>query len=184
MKIEYICDKVASIKKKHSANPFIALENLDCIVLNQPLGTSSTSVKGFCSKHYGVCAVVINDDLPEIMQKIIAAHELGHVILHMDTPGVNLYNEACILDNTSVTERKANFFAAEYLIEDKDVYDAIQYEYSLSQMAAYVKVPIGLLILKLEIMRWYDDSIKEPDYYTHNDFLYDLEIPSAEQIDI
>lgn len=113
-----------------------------------------------------------------------AARDTGHVILHMDTPGVNLYNEACILDNTSVTEREANFFAAEYLIEDKDVYDAIQYEYSLSQMAAYVKVPIGLLILKLEIMRWYDDSIKEPDYYTHNDFLYDLEIPSAEQIDI
>ncbi|MFA6948508.1 MAG: ImmA/IrrE family metallo-endopeptidase [Eubacteriales bacterium] len=68
--------------------------------------------------------IVINSKLPPDERRIVAAHELGHYVLHRE-----LAREAPISDSAMFTvarrhEYEANIFCAELLLDDDDVCSA------------------------------------------------------------
>ena len=65
--------------------------------------------------------VMINSFLPDEEKRIVAAHELGHIILHRKQLKLAPMKDDVLYTMTNSTEYEANLFAADLLVEDDDV---------------------------------------------------------------
>ena len=119
MRNEYIYDKTQKLIKRYKTrDPFKMLDEMNVIV-----GESSNykQLKGFCFMSCKTIYVVISSRLSDEEKRIVAAHELDHIILHKSQLKMapmkddTLYN---MLDNT---EYQANLFAADLLLSDADI---------------------------------------------------------------
>ena len=114
----------------------------------------------FCSdfvKQRGASAIVlgnrvifINSNLSEQMQRMVCAHELGHLLLHRACYG----KEAWVLnhelfDIRDELEYEANVFAANLLIDDAEMFDFLEEGYNVLATASGLGVNVNLLMLKL-----------------------------------
>lgn len=177
MTYEYICSQVARLRRKY---PGYTLEEIldakHIIVLYQPLGTDPDAIKGFylynCRKH----VITINSDLPEILQLIILVHELGHVILHRGS-GIKCFHEVTLFDESSLMEKDANLFAAEFLLSDEEVLDALNADCTFFAAAAKLNVPAEMLDFKFRIMKWRGYKMMEAPIMADSNFLKDIYIP-------
>lgn len=87
--------------------------------------------------------IFISDDLSIEEEKIVIAHELGHLILH--THLSTSYYTSNHLQSKSKLEVQANKFAAELLIPDNvEIYEGM----TTKQLACYLKVSEELVKLK------------------------------------
>ena len=122
MSIEYICCKTAEIIKKYDeSDPFRLAKDMKCLVLNEPMGSSETSCKGFFIRKNRINTIVLNSDLPLDIRRIVLAHEIGHVVLHRKSVNMCRFHEHSLYDNTSMYEYEANIFASELLLDDDEV---------------------------------------------------------------
>lgn len=60
-----------------------------------------------------------------MLERILIAHELGHAVLHTKIAMMKGFQEMEVLDGRSQDEDEANFFAAELLLEDKEVLECL-----------------------------------------------------------
>lgn len=82
-----ICESVHMLKKKYDeTDPFKLCKAMGIILLLQPMGKHEGAIKGFYMKCKRIRTITVNSDLPEIIQKIIVAHELGHATIHAGRP--------------------------------------------------------------------------------------------------
>lgn len=65
--------------------------------------------------------VMLSSFLSEEEKRIVAAHELGHVILHRTQLKMAPMSDNRLYNMINETEYQANLFAADLLIEDQDV---------------------------------------------------------------
>ena len=91
--------------------------------------------------------IVINSDLSRELQRVICAHELGHAVLHNDVAGVKDFHDFSMFNMNSQRENEANIFAAELLLEDEDVYTALNEDTTFFQVAADICVQLSFLTL-------------------------------------
>lgn len=96
---------------------------MKCLVLNEPMGNSETSCKGFFMCKNRINTIVLNSDMPYEIQRIVLAHELGHVVLHRKSVNMCRFH-----DKTSSYEYEANIFAFELLLDDDEVINLSYYE--------------------------------------------------------
>ena len=64
--------------KYQTTDPYDICTSMDIQVIKRPMGASAQSCKGFFLVSSRCKLIVINSDLPESIQRIIIAHELGH----------------------------------------------------------------------------------------------------------
>ena len=138
MKNNYIYDCVADlIDKYNTSNPFELMDLLDI----QCCSSNLDALKGYCVIIHGIKYVAINEMLSPQERKIVAAHELGHILLHSDKLKAAAHHEMNIYDMADKTEYQANLFAADLLIDDEDVEDlARSDEMDYFTMAQYLSV--------------------------------------------
>lgn len=87
--------------------------------------------------------IFISDDLSPDEEKIVLAHELGHLILHTHL-STSYYSENHLQVKSKI-EIQANKFAAELLIPDNvEIYEGM----TTKQLACYLKVSEELVKLK------------------------------------
>lgn len=87
MSSKCIRDTVNKVKAKYQeSDPYRLAAAMHIIVKKLPLGTDPNCCKGFCMRECRKTCIVINSDLPEIIQQIILIHEIGHALLHQKTP--------------------------------------------------------------------------------------------------
>ena len=134
-------------------DPFLILSYLNVDVR---FSSSYKDLKGFSMICMRSCYVMINSNLTDEEQRVVAAHELGHIILHKATLSKGHIRDFALYDSTSLEEREANAFAAELLIDDADVLEFIE---SSPEEAADIftiscihKIPPELLVIKLSAM--------------------------------
>ena len=137
--------------------------------LKHGMGKNAKSCKGFFLVSSRCKLIMINSDLPESIQRIILVHELGHADLHSDS-AISAFHEFTFLDDTDRMEYEANIFAAEFLLNDEDVFEALQQQMDFFQIASCLCVPPELLDFKLRILQREGVEIKAP-YIAHGDFL-------------
>lgn len=78
-----ISDIVDSIKKSYDVRNLKELcRDLSIILMYSGMGKTENACKGFFLTHSKIKTITINTDLPELIQNIVLAHELGHAILH------------------------------------------------------------------------------------------------------
>jgi Zn-dependent peptidase ImmA (M78 family) len=101
------------VKKNKTRNPFELAEALEIILVESSL---KDGLNGCYHEKAGFQFIYINRDLPYEKRLMVAAHELGHAILHRGRNILYLSNNTYYTRGTF--EREANLFAAELLLED------------------------------------------------------------------
>lgn len=99
--------------KYNSRNPFEIIRNLNVILVFYPL----KDVRGFYQYFQRNNIIYVDDCLPENEQRIVCAHELGHMIMHKKSNALFMDTRTYFV--SSKFENEANIFAAELLIPDE-----------------------------------------------------------------
>lgn len=106
------------------------------------------SLKGLYTVFARCRYIVVNEMLPEEMQRLVIAHELGHDLFHAAFTD-HTFREFSLYDMTARPEREANLFAAQLLIPDASVCEYAAEGSTAAQIAQLLAVPEPLLQLKL-----------------------------------
>ena len=127
-------------------DPFNLASCLDITVLYEDLG----SIKGYYNSISTVVGTLkfihVNKSISDVEKRIVAAHELGHAVLHpeISTP----FMRANTYYSINKFEIEANTFAVNLLISDDEILDNLHF--TVDQMAAFFGVPEILMDLRLK----------------------------------
>lgn len=172
-----ICEAVERLMKKYGERDIYRLCKLLRIeIMYHDFGTGETAIKGFFYKKCRCMRIIVNSQLPEVVRRIIIAHELGHSILHKNYV-LQGFKEFAMFDETSTMEKEANLFAAELLLDDYEVQEAVKNYNSFLEMASVLMVPAELLCCKLNIMKEKGYDMPDAPLYARAKFLKNMEIP-------
>lgn len=167
---ENIKREASRMKAKYqTSDPFEVCETLKIHLLRYPMGQNADSCKGFFIINARKKLIAINSDLPEHIQRIICAHELGHAMLHTSA-AMCTFHDFAMFDETSRQEYEANVFASEFLLTDEDVLEELDTEQDFFGLASCLHVPPEMLDFKLRLMQKAGYHIKAP-YIAKSDFL-------------
>ncbi|WP_142414424.1 ImmA/IrrE family metallo-endopeptidase [Hathewaya massiliensis] len=108
----------------------------------------SDSTKGYFLKILRNKFIIINQNLTDHEKEIVLAHELGHAILHHNKD-IRFIREFTLFP-TGRYENEANKFAAELLINEKDIDKYCLENLCLEQLASYFCVPKELIKYKFD----------------------------------
>ena len=94
--------------------------------------------------------ILINKDLPMLLQRMCGAHERGHDQLHRKFAHNNPIQELMLYDMRTKPEYEANIVAAEILLDNEELLDYIyHYRYSAEEIARAMHTDINLVALKI-----------------------------------
>ena len=115
----YIYDRLQALIRKHSTrDPYQLLSALHVVVRES---SAYSQLKGFCLISCRTTYVVLNARLGEPEKRIVAAHELGHIVLHRRQLRLAPMQDVILYDMQSAAEYEANLFAADLLLTDEEV---------------------------------------------------------------
>lgn len=172
MTLDYITREVDRLRRRyHEGDPIRLCDNMGIIVAREPMGSYEGACKGFFLIQSRKRLVMINSDLPLSLQRVVAAHELGHAVLHRNALGINTFHDFTLFDNTSLMEYQANMFAAEYLMPDEDVLASLNDDISFFGAAAQLRVPPELLDFKFRVLKRKGYQVVDPPLHSCGDFL-------------
>ncbi|MGE4484014.1 MAG: ImmA/IrrE family metallo-endopeptidase [Oscillospiraceae bacterium] len=155
-------------------DPFRLQSAMGILLLRTPMGTADTSCKGFYMTQSRKQIITINSDLPEPLQRVVLAHELGHGVLHRGARGMRAFHEFSLFDETSKMEYEANLFAAELLLRDEDVLALLNDDISFFGAAGALSVPPELLDFKFRVMKRKGCKVTDPPLMAKSCFLKDI----------
>lgn len=137
------------LRNSDSRNPFTIARDLGIMVL---FDESLSKLKGMYCVIKRNRIIIINSNMPENVQKIVCAHEIGHDVLHRELAKSGALQEFVLYDMKSRPEYEANMFAAELLLDDSDVYNLAVEGYDMQQIAGELETDINLVGLKMTNM--------------------------------
>ncbi|MCD8151284.1 MAG: ImmA/IrrE family metallo-endopeptidase [Clostridiales bacterium] len=173
--IEMIADAANKLKKKYGeSDPFRLARDMKIILSFVPMGTYDGCCKGFFIIHKRKKHITINSDLPEILQKVVLAHEIGHSVLHTPKASGAAFHEVTLFDDTDAHEYEANVFASELLLSDEAVLSVLNDDMFFFQAASTLYVPFELLDFKFRILKRRGYKVESP-IVSNGDFMKNLE---------
>ncbi len=179
MNIDAIIRTVSGITNRYSdRDPARLCRYMDILLAYEPMGAAKQACKGFFFRKLGVSVITVNSELTDTFRKLITAHELGHAVLHADMGERGLLDYG-YFDKTNECEREANFFAAELLLTDSDMYEALYECSTYYEIAQRLYVPAELADLKLQIMEHKGCDLHAPRE-TAADFMGKLDVRYGE----
>ena len=165
---DFVIKKVKALSRKYGTrDPFVLL---DALGVNVRYNYDFTRLKAFYYIMLGIPYVVINGSLEEAEQKLVAAHELGHHVLHRQLARKSPLRELGFYDLQSGPEYEANLFASELLIADTDLRDVLREDSDFYRASSVLRVPPELLAFKLNTWNKNGADYRSPISYK-SDFL-------------
>ena len=141
---DFVKRKAAKYKRKfNTSDPFeladlLGIEVMVCDIGSR-LGCYMYLKRSKC--------IWINECLEGNERLFVMAHELGHAILHPKENCYFLRNQTFL--NTRI-EQEANAFAAEFLIPDEAILEAMEYGYTIDQFARILGYEKELVELRMK----------------------------------
>lgn len=132
------------IQKYETRNPEELAEELGITIVKKTF----RKTMGFFRKELRRKFIVVNSNLDEHTQILVIAHELGHALLHSSS--ATTYIHEYTLFPRGKVEIEANKFAAELLIDEKDIDKHCLENICVSQLAKYFEVPEELVRFKFK----------------------------------
>ena len=152
MSVNYIYDSVQSkIKKSRTRNPFTIAEDNGIMLI---FDSNLNKIKGMYTIIKRNRIIILNDNMPERMQQIVCAHELGHDALHRQFAKDGGLREFMLYDMKSRPEYEANMYAADLLLDDEEVMELAKDGYDMQQVAGMLNTDINLIGLKMASMNY------------------------------
>ncbi|MCM3736228.1 ImmA/IrrE family metallo-endopeptidase [Bacillus cytotoxicus] len=130
------------IKKHESTDPFDIARQNEIIVLYEDLGNTL----GFYSSYKRFKFIHVNNQIDEITQRFVCAHELGHAVLHPKANTPFLRNQTFF--SVDRLEIEANTFAVELLLTDEMISEYENTNLSIQEVAEIHGVPQSFARLK------------------------------------
>ena len=151
MNSNYIYTKVNELIDKYKTNnPFELIEYLKIKLMS----SNNEELKGYCISVKNYPYIGVSRLLSDPEQRIVATHELGHFILHMDQTSLYRFEDDNIYNSSDKTEYQANLFAADLLIPDEDVEDIVKDEsINYFSLCSMLSVTPELMSFKLFSMK-------------------------------
>ncbi|EEK41997.1 MULTISPECIES: ImmA/IrrE family metallo-endopeptidase [Bacillus] len=138
-----IKEYVLYIAEKHqTTNPFEIASHKNISVMFENLGNTL----GFYSTYKRMKFIHINNQIDEITQRFVCAHELGHALLHPKANTPFLRNQT--LFSVDRLEVEANTFAVELLLSDDMIFDYENTNLSIQEVAEIHGIPKSFARLK------------------------------------
>lgn len=182
MTMDYIFRKVERLQRKYQeSDPFKMCDSMGIMVAFEPMGLYEGACKGFFLAQSRKRIITINVDLPSHLHRLIAAHELGHAILHRNAMGVNAFHDFELFDGTSTMEYEANVFAAELLLPDGEVLEQLNDDVSFFGADSRLRVPPELLDFKFRVLKQKGYKVIDQPLMCQSNFLKGIDV--AEQYD-
>lgn len=119
-------------------------------------------LKGFATIQNQFKYIVINSCLEREDQRIIAAHEMGHIVRHEAQLRICPMRDMELYRNDGKLEREANIFAADLLLDDDEVMEQIrscESDFFSTASALYVPAPLFSFKLYSMVQRGYSIEI-------------------------
>ena len=129
------------MRRCNSNDPFTIARALDIVLIYCHL----VDLNGFYQYHKRNHIIYLSEDLDEITQRFVLAHELGHMQMHRNLNTV--FMDAKTFHPHSRFEHQANRFAVELLLPDDLLREYP--ECSIYQLARSVGVPEEFVEMKL-----------------------------------
>lgn len=127
------------VERYDTRDPFTLADYLNVHVQRAPLGKIYGCHLTICGNKF----IYVNTDKPESVQKTVAAHELGHAVMHSDDYYFFSFGESLY---RSKAEIEAHTFAAELLIPDSVI---LEHEgFTVEQLAQLTSYDSHLLHFK------------------------------------
>lgn len=147
---DYIFNTVNDLVNRYGTrDPF---ELISALRIEQYTSNLPT-LKGYSVIANGIPYVAVNTSLGPCERKIVAAHEIGHILLHSDQLSVAPHRDMSLYAMKDKTEYEANMFAADLLVSDEDVVDLVEKDdLDYFTMASILYVSPELLSFKLYSM--------------------------------
>lgn len=136
-----------TVRQYGTRDPFALAREMHIELLVRELGT----LKGFYKDVYGTPFIFLSRRLSRGEATLVCAHELGHHLLHRQFAAFG-FEEVSVFSPASRREYEANLFAAELLLDTKEVFDAARAGYTATQIAAALGADVRLVELKLAAM--------------------------------
>ena len=150
---DHIFAQVQRLQKKYrTSDPFELMDVMNVVTMFSD-SYSRNGLKGFCMIQNRTKYVVINNRLPDEEQRVVAAHELGHIVVHNTDLMVGAFKDDDIYMATGKKEREANFFAADFLIADEEVIELMKTcDANFFNVAKALSIPAPFFAFKLYSM--------------------------------
>ena len=111
---------------------------------------STKHQKGFCKIILNNMYIFINQNMSPQMQRMTCAHELGHLFLHRDVlKSRGHFAEMELFDITDHRELEANQFAANLLVDDRELLNLLEDGYDMVGAASQLNINVNMLMVKL-----------------------------------
>lgn len=136
-----------AVRQYGTRDPFTLAREMHIELLVRELGT----LKGFYKDVYGTPFIFLSRHLSRGEATLVCAHELGHHLLHRQFAAFG-FEEVSVFSPASRREYEANLFAAELLLDTKEVFDAARAGCTAAQIAAELGADVRLVKLKLAAM--------------------------------
>ena len=103
------------VRKYGTRNPFEIIRSLNVIVVYYPL----EGVNGFYQYFQRNNIIYIDETLSEHEQRLVCAHELGHMLLHKKSNAIFMDSRTQL--NTTKYEIEADRFAMDLIMSDEEI---------------------------------------------------------------
>lgn len=139
------------IKRAGTRNPEEICEAYHIEILQKDL---KRRIKAYYFYQSRIHNIVLDENIVDIVRRILIAHELGHFSLHKQVAMMKGFQEMEILEkrDSEPLETEANLFAAELLLPDEDVLECL-HDYTFFETAKMLNVPHALLDFKFSILQ-------------------------------
>ena len=138
-----------AVRQYGTRDPFTLAREMHIELLVRELGT----LKGFYKDVYGTPFIFLSRHLSRGEATLVCAHELGHHLLHRQFAAFG-FEEVSVFSPASRREYEANLFAAELLLDTKEVFDAARAGCTAAQIAAEYTCRCAALTAQ-EPQHWY-----------------------------
>ena len=139
MDIKYIVQNLC--KKQKTTNVYELIDSLGIKILYHDV----SPIRGYYYCKRKIKYIVLDYDLPTHIRMFVAAHELGHAVMHPKTCTPFLQSTFFSVDRLEI---EANKFASELIIQDVNLME--HWEYTLDQWAAYYGLPREIIELRFK----------------------------------
>lgn len=145
-----------TIRKYKTKDPFKIAKTMGIELVVKELG----NLKGFYKVIYDIPFIFLCASLGRKEAKIVLAHEIGHHVLHKEFAAFG-FEETSVFSPASRREYEANLFAAELLISDDFVEEAVEHGYTAEQMAAVLGVDKDFIALKISAYKFKKSPLQQ-----------------------
>ncbi len=143
------------IEKHRTRDPFRLAKLLEIELVVKELG----ALKGFYKTIYDIPFIFLNRSLDKNTARIVLAHEIGHHLLHREFAAFG-FEETSLFSPASRREYEANLFAAELLISDSEIEEAVSYGYTVSQIASNLAISEDFASLKVSAYKFKKSALQ------------------------